>query len=555
LCGIDLSLANPFGSKADIDDDDDGVEPTAARDESKSVVVEGDATLDEEAEVQAQLEAIEQQFTNEKEEGLDSNTATKKKKRWTTPKLFLSSGKKKSSTSKPATPPKKKMSSSNENSDNDDKVEDDKLTLEVDEDNTNDGGNDSFDMDKALDDLDIPASDDDDADDLNDDDDDEQPKIGSEQETKGKGGTGLFGSLRRSIVGDLRAKESSSKSEAVVTHKEEEEEKEEDANNDKAITNIAATVKTTSVPPQPQPKKSGFAATDVPFSDREAESMSGWTDRLRRDEVFSLRYRSNPEEADELNELAQHVTRGARPSIFGGSDYNSLMQLVTPDATLSQPHSIILKRGPVLLKTAKGGTKSNDCELVLMTHGFIVVNLEQPQDLGASFSKLMGMNKKSSYEVCKLWSMVDHAKDTTQSICSFSLGLNNGGEPMEFVVLSNPAKDAWMAALERILVQHAMHDPQRKKMTESLGWQYQLVHAPGYTAAVTGTVESLQDPVYPVTSSQLNKLDSYHRFAPLHYAIQQDPCNEEIIQSLLKAGADPNLPDGEDRTAMYYGTI
>ena len=42
--------------------------------------------------------------------------------------------------------------------------------------------------------------------------------------------------------------------------------------------------------------------------------------------------------------------------------------------------------------------------------------------------------------------------------------------------------------------------------------------------------------------------------APLHYAIQQTPINKDIIEALLQSGADPNLPDGEKKSPMYYGT-
>ena len=56
------------------------------------------------------------------------------------------------------------------------------------------------------------------------------------------------------------------------------------------------------------------------------------------------------------------------------------------------------------------------------------------------------------------------------------------------------------------------------------------------------------------TKDRLNILDSYHEMAPLHYAIQQTPINKDIVEALLQSGADPNLPDGEKKSPMYYGT-
>jgi hypothetical protein len=42
--------------------------------------------------------------------------------------------------------------------------------------------------------------------------------------------------------------------------------------------------------------------------------------------------------------------------------------------------------------------------------------------------------------------------------------------------------------------------------------------------------------------------------APLHYALKQEECSIPIIEALLMEGADPNFPDADGRTAMYYGT-
>ena len=85
-------------------------------------------------------------------------------------------------------------------------------------------------------------------------------------------------------------------------------------------------------------------------------------------------------------------------------------------------------------------------------------------------------------------------------------------------------------------------------LSDTLGWQYRLIRKAGFSAAVTGDLEVIGK------SKNLNKLDGYNKYAPLHYAVQQENCSIEVVKELLKKGADPNLPDGDGRSTMYYGT-
>ena len=317
--------------------------------------------------------------------------------------------------------------------------------------------------------------------------------------------------------------------------------------------------------------------------------------------------------------------------VNANNDSTSLATLITPDVSQKQPQSILLKRGPVWIedKKKKGkrdmkvakkasddanadtdasasatvdseATKAqgDEYELVLLTHGFILIKIpgnddedsSKPQDLGASLSNIMGFTSSGpAYESCKIWTMVQNVKDSTTMDATGNISWKFGivlddptkkenkdgkatGETLEFAVGSQAAMEAWLLAVGQILIQNALHDPNQREMTEKFGWQYKLLQRPGFTVAVTGnvddlyslfnsmminevevTAESSSSTTVGTTKERLNVLDSYHQMAPLHYAIQQDPCNKEIIEALLQAGADPNLPDGEKRSAMYYG--
>lgn len=269
---------------------------------------------------------------------------------------------------------------------------------------------------------------------------------------------------------------------------------------------------------------------DFELSDQEDDDVEGglivwnivnWEKRLHRDEIFSKRYKPSILEVKELKQTATELsvqTRGIMGMIQGiGSQMSQDLEYL-----LYGGHSIIVKRGGV-------SWQEKDCDLVLLTDGFLLVH--------RNFSSFNPLAKR--YEFCHLWK---ETKSCYLQGDSFVILLDEGA----VIELSSEDSTSWLHALEHILIEYALHNPSSEELTAEIGWQYGLVRRPAYTAAVTGDSTTMGD------LSDVNTLDDYNCFAPLHYALQHETCNLEIIEKLLDAGADPNLEDNEGRTPMYF---
>ena len=245
-----------------------------------------------------------------------------------------------------------------------------------------------------------------------------------------------------------------------------------------------------------------------------------YEDRLEREEVFSNRYHPSKSENKELQDVAERL---------GVS--SSSIRLTKCQTTLHElffgNHSIILKKGPISFN-------DQDCELFLLSDGFVSVyqnvNIFNPLE--------------SRYDTCQFWSdveFVDVANFGTINIQMrsgdlFEIRCGSGGEDSK----------SWLKAIEHVAIHNTIHDVNSSTITDIFGWQYKLIRQPAYTAAVNGEIKSMGNP------KNLNQLDEYNQSSPLHYAIQYEPCSADIVDALLRVGADPNLSDGEGRSAMYY---
>lgn len=209
-----------------------------------------------------------------------------------------------------------------------------------------------------------------------------------------------------------------------------------------------------------------------------------------------------------------------------------------------------------------------------MTDGFI---LTLPD-----YSRLNPLEKR--YESCHLWSQVDYCQKLSKSkfviqllptatSAGSSLKVEDDKEieddeekeqpeavryEVEMVAVdTDDDKDMkkskkdddddvknWFKAIERIFIEHSMHTG---RSDDSLGWQYRLIRTSGYSAAVVG------DPAIVGRPKNLNKLDTYNRMAPLHYALHHEDPGVDVVKALLNKGADPNFVDEDGRCAMYYG--
>jgi uncharacterized protein YdaU (DUF1376 family) len=197
------------------------------------------------------------------------------------------------------------------------------------------------------------------------------------------------------------------------------------------------------------------------------------------------------------------------------------------ESLLHGGHSIIAKRGNLVWE-------DNDCDLVLFTDGLLLLYRN-----ASAFNPLA-----KRYEFCHMWKDVKLCYLEGNSVV---IDIQDGTS-IKLSPESSSSEDAddWMKALERIVIEYTIHNPSSEKLTDEVGWQYNLVRKPAFSAAVSGDVSIMGE------IQDVNALDEYNSYAPLHYALQHETCNLEIIEKLLDAGADPNLEDNEGRTPMYF---
>ncbi|VEU42391.1 unnamed protein product [Pseudo-nitzschia multistriata] len=260
---------------------------------------------------------------------------------------------------------------------------------------------------------------------------------------------------------------------------------------------------------------------DYDVEDKVGVTETSNQNRLEREEVFSQRYHPSKLETKELKELAQRLGVNS-----------SSMRLTACQKNLHEllygNHSIILKQGPISFNY-------QNCDLILLTDGF--VSAYQNYNI---YNPLEGR-----YETCQLWSDVKFVELPNFGTLKIQM---SSGESFEIRCPSDGADlKRWLKAIEHVAILSTMHSSDPPSMvTDQLGWQYILIRKPAYTAAVTGDMKLMGNP------ENLNELDEYNRSSPLHYAIQAEPCNVDMVDALLRGGADPNLVDGEGRSAMYY---
>ncbi|KAG7367131.1 ankyrin repeat domain protein [Nitzschia inconspicua] len=242
--------------------------------------------------------------------------------------------------------------------------------------------------------------------------------------------------------------------------------------------------------------------------------------RMKREEIYSKRYHPSKGEQVELRELASKL--GVSSSSFRlSSTADALHELLFGN------HSIILKKGPI-------SSKDQDCDMYILTDGFVLAY--QSVSVFNAFG--------SRYETCHLWTdleYVDLAKAGT-----LHLQMTSGESYELFAVSGGENVKSWCEAIENVALQQLMHDPNQSERTKVYGWQHTVIRRPGFTAAVMSDMKLMGNP------RNLNELDVYNESAPLHYAMQHDPMDKEIVEALLRLGADPNVPDGEGRSAMYF---
>lgn len=266
----------------------------------------------------------------------------------------------------------------------------------------------------------------------------------------------------------------------------------------------------------------------------EREDLEAWNLRLKREEVFSHRYRPTEEETVEMRQLMKFLGLSKK-----GLLSRSLSDLDDTAAVLlfnkEPPRSILLKRGPVLCD-------GQERELILLTHGFVLAKIS---DNVKSSPRLFSMAR--TYDQCALYTSVRRVIDLWEDEANGQYWFSVHTSDQEFFVFSCSTlihKRAWLDAWERAVVQDRMHSPDNNN--NALGWQHAMLQTSLHAAAVTGDEGLLVE----AWLEHKNRVDAYQKFTPLHYAVLCD--NYNVAEFLLRHGADPEVQDPDGRTPMYY---
>jgi hypothetical protein len=218
---------------------------------------------------------------------------------------------------------------------------------------------------------------------------------------------------------------------------------------------------------------------------------------------------------------------------------------VVANAKASQPSSILLKRGPVLY--GNDSEKAVEGEAFLLTRGLILAKTATEAGASSSsFDRAILWNDVVFVEPVAgddmSWTLTIQTKDTEGATTTTSTSNTHDGagasddnvehtannnsdhhddnnnvrqQHLTFVCDSLEQRDAWLFAMERVLIPHHLHNNTGTTSTINiieLGWQYKLVHRPAFTMAVTGMVADMVLPPPDV----LNQLDQYNELNPLH---------------------------------------
>jgi hypothetical protein len=311
----------------------------------------------------------------------------------------------------------------------------------------------------------------------------------------------------------------------------------------------------------------------------ETQDIQKWRNVHDRPEVYSHRYRPDPQEVQELGALETLLGMKKRTGLFrsvstGDTNkshgkhvsqndlaiWNRLVHSGTSTSTgtgsACLPASIILKRGPALME--KEGEADDDqeeeeceCELILLTHGLIVATVTTPAAPRSSRSVGKGRNQKlvpRSFERAVLWRDVATVSPISSQAWEIHLKSSAAQEhPKRLILVCATAKQrqAWLDAMERVIVEYHLH---RTKPPTEFGWQYRYIVKPAFTMAVTD-----QTDLDMRAGDDLNQLDAYHGYAALHYAVRAN--HAAAMRRLLDEGADPDVPDQDGRTPMYYAVM
>ncbi|KAL7554417.1 hypothetical protein ACHAWF_017854 [Thalassiosira exigua] len=146
---------------------------------------------------------------------------------------------------------------------------------------------------------------------------------------------------------------------------------------------------------------------------------------------------------------------------------------------------------------------------------------------------------------------------------AFSVTLSEGNrEPMFFVCSKPEHRDAWVEAFRPGVIR-ALTKSSTEEMTKrrsQLGWQHLVIRSSYNSLVILNDMHALkwvcqEDPDENSGSrklkAELNQLDEYNGYSPLHYATILG--HVECMCILLEAGAKVTVEDREGLSSMYHG--
>ena len=327
------------------------------------------------------------------------------------------------------------------------------------------------------------------------------------------------------------------------------------------------------------------------------QRQGSWTRRLNRRDIYQRHYVPSKQELEEIKELEGYLgvfssttrqrfaglwqqlvppladssiskrsrrnlleRQSSTSSVSSLSSYTQQQQL--QQLQLKSTHgnqafySIVIKRGPIQFEQYQ----DYQCEWILLTRGFVVArpNFQfiprfQAGDLWTSVVQVQPTNPLSITLSCV-------SRNTALS-SSNHLTLTQLKHQQQYgcytyeVSCETPQEQAsWLEAVRKLVIQAHDSAGTNEKEMGGMGWQYRVVYNPFFSEAVTGHPIQ-KDKILAGSTGHvdLNDLDSYNSYAPLHYATRAN--HVRVMRFLLEAGADVHVGDGYGRTPMYYGTL
>ncbi|KAL7536227.1 hypothetical protein ACHAXR_007003 [Thalassiosira sp. AJA248-18] len=205
------------------------------------------------------------------------------------------------------------------------------------------------------------------------------------------------------------------------------------------------------------------------------------------------------------------------------------------------------------------------------------------RDAGKGLKKILGAfqkRKTSKVEFASLFS--DVARVDSLNIChgndaisreiansayahtSFSVTLNEREkDPLIFVCSKPEHRDSWVEGFKPGVVR-ALTKSSRSSVSElrnKLGWQHLVIRTSFYSLVVMNDVEALECAIHEDCGEEgninrknkleLNLLDEYNGYSPLHYATILG--HTECMTILLESGSKVTVEDREGQSPMYHG--